>query len=167
MAVTQVKAESSQEINIGIENKQREAVVKALKQALADSYTLQLKTQYYHWNVKGSNFQTLHLLFGSQYDQLSAGVDELAERIRTLGAETIGTFRQFQELASIKEDAKLPANWQDMVHHLQQDNEALARELREKIAVAQKAGDEGTADLFIRRLQEHEKAGWFLRSHLA
>ncbi|MEI7669232.1 MAG: Dps family protein [Pseudomonadota bacterium] len=166
MSIAKIKESSNTEIQIGIDAKHREAVAKELKKILADTYSLQLKTQYYHWNVTGVNFHNLHLLFGTQYDELSLAVDELAERIRSLGFNAPGTFRQFLDISSIKEDAILPSNWPEMVSNLKDAHEEIAASIRNKIELAQKAGDEGTADLFIKRIQEHEKAAWFLRSQV-
>lgn len=165
MALAKIK-QSNGDIDIGLSAKSRKEVAQALANLLADTYTLQLKTQYYHWNVTGGNFQSLHTLFGTQYDELAAAVDELAERIRSIGHNAPGTFREFTSLSSLKEDKYLPDGWQGMVYNLAAAHEAVIRTVREKLEIAQKAKDEGTADLFIRRLQEHEKAVWFLRSHI-
>ena len=166
MAIAKMKSAPTGEIAIGLDSRARKEVVAALSHGLANTYLLQLKTQYYHWNVTGEHFAALHLLFETQYNELAAAVDELAERIRALGATTPGTFHEFAELASLQEDKSLPSNWQTMVSNLVAAHEAITRLARERIKVAQRAGDEGTADLFIRRLQAHEKAAWMLRSHL-
>ncbi len=165
MALTKIKP-AGNDIDTGLNPKARKEVAQLVAQGLANTYTLQLKTQYYHWNVKGENFHSLHLLFETQYNELAEAVDELAERIRALGVDTPGTFREFSELAFIKEDKTLPPDWQTMVANLQEAHEMLVKAAREKIVQSQKAGDEGTADLFIRRVQAHEKAAWMLRSHL-
>jgi len=165
MTLTKVKP-ASNDAGIGISSRSRKDVAQALGQALSDTYSLQLKTQYYHWNVTGELFHSLHTLFGAQYEELAEAVDELAERIRVLGHNAPGTFREFAEFSSLREDRYLPADWQTMVGNLAAAHEEVARSLREKIPAAQKNGDEGTADLFIGRLQAHEKAAWMLRSHL-
>jgi starvation-inducible DNA-binding protein len=166
MSLAKIKSATGAEPAIGLEKNARKHVAEALAQVLAETYLTQLKTQYYHWNVTGTHFSSLHLLFESQYNALAAGVDEIAERIRYLGFPTPGTFREFAALADLKEDASLPSDWETMVKNLLTANEGLARHLREKIEEAQEAGDEGSADLFIRRVQEHEKAAWMLRSFL-
>lgn len=167
MAIAKMKTPSSGEPDIGLERNARKHVAEALAQVLAGTYLTQLKTQYYHWNVTGTHFSSLHVLFEGQYNALAAAVDEIAERIRSLGFPTPGTFREFAALAEIPEDKTLPSDWSAMVKNLLAANEALARHLREHLADVQDAGDEGTADLFIRRLQEHEKAAWMLRSYIA
>jgi len=79
-------------INIGIAPEHRESVAAGLKQLLADSYTLYLQTHNFHWNVTGPRFRELHLLFEEQYTELATAVDDIAERIRTLGAAAPGTY---------------------------------------------------------------------------
>lgn len=152
--------------HIGLDKKERAAVAKLLAQTLADTYTLQLKTQFYHWNVTGPYFASLHAMFGEQYDALSAAVDEVAERIRALGQPTPGTFREFLQTTQISEDKTVPTTWQAMVKNLLAGHETCARALHAAIPTAQKYGDEVTADLFITRAEEHEKTAWMLRSLL-
>ncbi len=166
MAVIKAKSENSHPLNTGLGANARKEVAVCLGQLLAETYVLQLKTQYYHWNVTGPHFSALHVLFGGQYDAIAVAVDEVAERIRSVGHVAPGSFREFSALASIKEDKSLPASWKEMVENLTEANETVARVAREWLPKIQKAGDEGTADLLIRRLQEHEKAAWMLRSHL-
>jgi starvation-inducible DNA-binding protein len=165
MALTKAKP-AANEAEIGLTPAARKEVAQLLKESLANTYSLQLKTQYYHWNVTGPTFSSLHALFASQYEELSSAVDELAERIRTLGHTTPGTFHEFAALSSLKEDKYPPSDWKAMVANLLAAHEALTRRVRDKITAAQKNGDEGTADLFIGKLQAHEKAAWMLRSHL-
>jgi starvation-inducible DNA-binding protein len=166
MPAEKLKKLASDNIDIGISKNNRKEIVENLKSQLSDTYILQLKTQFYHWNVTGGNFHQLHLLFGSQYDELALAVDELAERTRSLGFNVIGTFNEFLKFAQVTEDKLLPQTSQEMLENLLSAHEHIAKTTREKIANAQKNGDEGTADLFIKRLQEHEKTAWFLRSHL-
>lgn len=166
MANTKNKTMANDDVNIGIGANARKEVASCLGQLLAGTYILQLKTQYYHWNVTGPHFAGLHTLFGAQYDAIALAVDEVAERIRSLGHTTPGTFREFASTSVIKEDKNLPEDWQEMVSNLADDNEAVARNAKDWLGRVQKAGDEGSADLLIRRIQEHEKAAWMLRSHL-
>src|SRR4028119_2338406 len=88
-------------VNIGIDEKQRGEIALGLSRLLADTYTLYLKTHNYHWNVTGPMFQTLHLMFETQYTELAEAVDVIAERIRALGYPAPGSFTEFQKLASI------------------------------------------------------------------
>ena len=77
-------------IDIGIDEDDRRAITEGLSRLLADTYTLYLKTHNYHWNVTGPMFQTLHLMFETQYNELALAVDLIAERIRALGSPRSG-----------------------------------------------------------------------------
>ena len=100
--------ESRMKIDIGIEAKAREEIARGLSRVLADTYTLYLKTHNFHWNVTGPMFQTLHLMFETQYNELALAVDLVAERIRALGFPAPGTYKKFAELSAVKEDDGLP-----------------------------------------------------------
>lgn len=153
------------EINIGIEEQDRLKIVDGLSHLLADTYTLYLKTHNFHWNVTGPMFQTLHLMFETQYTELAMAVDLVAERIRALGSHAPGTYAEFGRLSSIKEPDGVP-NAQAMIKQLVQDQEAVVRTARSIFPIVDKAGDEPTADLLTQRMQVHEKTAWMLRSLL-
>jgi starvation-inducible DNA-binding protein len=153
------------DIDIGISEKDRKKIADGLSRLLADTYTLYLKTHNYHWNVTGPMFQTLHLMFEQQYNELALAVDAVAERIRALGHAAPGTYAAFAKLSSIKEEAGVPEAL-DMVRNLVKGHEAVARTAREVFPLAEKAHDEPTADLLTQRLQVHEKTAWMLRSLL-
>jgi starvation-inducible DNA-binding protein len=104
-------------------------------------------------------------MFETQYNELWLAADEVAERIRTLDVFAPGSYSQFGKLTSIKEEAGVP-EWKDMVAQLVEGHEVAAATARETIKVADKAGDEGTADMVTGRLKEHEKTAWMLRSLL-
>ncbi|CAN5422771.1 non-specific DNA-binding protein DpsA [soil metagenome] len=153
----------NQPINIGISEADRKELALGLSRLLADTYTLYLKTHNYHWNVTGPMFQTLHLMFETQYNELALAVDLVAERIRALGVYAPATYSQFVKLSSIKEEDTIPAA-QDMIRNLVQGQEAVIRTARALLPIADKATDESTADLLTQRLQLHEKTAWMLRS---
>ncbi len=157
---------SDMTINIGIDEHDRAAIAGGLAKVLADTYTLYLKTHNYHWNVVGPMFNTLHLMFETQYNELALAVDEIAERIRSLGEPAPGSYLEFGELTSIEEDRDKPEAM-EMVRRLVVAHEAVARTARSVFPVADQAGDEPTADLLTQRLQVHEKTAWMLRSLLA
>ena len=140
-------------------------VVEALSKLLADSYTLYLKTHNYHWNVTGPMFTTLHTLFETEYTEMALAVDEIAERIRALGAVAPGSFSQFSSLAKIKEAAGVPKAT-DMIKELVEDQAHVVSAAKKVVKAAEAAGDDATADLGIRRTQVHEKNSWMLASHL-
>ena len=152
-------------INIGIEDEDRKAIAHGLATLLADTYTLYLKTHNYHWNVTGPMFQTLHVLFETQYTELALAVDLIAERIRALGVFAPGSYKEFAKLTSIKEADSIPAA-QEMIKDLVKGQEALAKTARSIVPVADKASDEPTLDLLTQRMQVHEKNAWMLRSLL-
>jgi len=154
------------EINIGIDAPQREQIGNGLSRVLADTYTLYLKTHNYHWNVTGPMFQTLHLLFEQQYNELALAVDLVAERIRALGLPAPGTYRQFGQLTTIAEDEGGVPKATDMIHRLLEGHEAVARTARAVFPLANDANDQPTCDLLTQRLQVHEKTAWMLRSLL-
>ena len=139
-------------------------VVQALSVLLADSYGLYLKTQNYHWNVTGPMFQSLHTLFQTQYEELTLIIDEIAERIRALGAKAPGSYSAFAKLGSVKEENGSPSA-AEMIENLAADQNLLIATAQALLEAAQAAGDEATADLAIGRITLHEKNRWMLLAH--
>ncbi|MGS2717612.1 Dps family protein [Eionea flava] len=152
-------------MNVGISEEQRQAVAASLGELLADTYTLYLKTHNFHWNVVGPKFHDLHLMFEEQYIELATAVDDVAERIRTLGFPAPGTYQQFAALTSIDETVGVPSA-DEMVAILASDNETLIRTARRILPLAQDVDDESTASLIADRMVVHEKTAWMLRSLL-
>ncbi|PSB04713.1 Dps family protein [Merismopedia glauca] len=152
-------------INLGIEEPERQQIAEGLSRLLADTYTLYLKTHNFHWNVTGPMFQTLHLMFETQYNELALAVDLIAERIRALGFPAPGTYSDYAKLSSITETAGVPKA-EDMIRLLVEGQEVVVRTARSIFPVAEKANDEPTADLLTQRMQVHEKTAWMLRSLL-
>lgn len=143
----------------------RKTVVEALSALLASSYTLYLKTQNYHWNVTGPMFTTLHTLFETQYTELATAVDEIAERIRALGAFAPGSLTAFAGISSVKEESGRPEA-KDMIRILVSDQNLVTVAAQRVIEAAEAANDQASADLGTRRMEVHEKNAWMLRSHL-
>ena len=143
----------------------RDETLRALEVLLADTYTLYLKTHSYHWNVKGPMFTTLHTLFEAQYNELALAVDEIAERIRALGAPAPGSYSQFTERARVLEDRTVPRA-EEMIRNLVADMETVADAARGVVRAAEVAGDDASGDLGVRRIDVHEKNAWMLGSHL-
>jgi starvation-inducible DNA-binding protein len=152
-------------IDLGIKPQDRKAIAQGLSRLLADTYTLYLKTHNFHWNVKGPMFQTLHLMFETQYNELALAVDLIAERIRALGYPAPGSYAEYSKLSSIKEATGVPAA-KKMIAELVAGQEAVVRTARSIFPVVDKANDEPTADLLTQRMQIHEKTAWMLRSLL-
>ncbi len=155
----------SDKIDIGINDEARAEIAAGLKRLLADTYTLYLKTHNYHWNVTGPRFRDLHLLWEEQYTELAVAVDDVAERIRTLGHPAPGTYREFASLTSIHEPETVP-DAEGMLRDLVSAQESVVRTAREILPPAQGAGDESSASLIADRMVVHEKAAWMLRSLL-
>lgn len=152
-------------IDIGIDEQSREEIAKGLSRLLADTYTLYLKTHNYHWNVTGPQFQTLHVMFEGQYNELALAVDAIAERIRSLGVKAPGTYAEFAKLTVIKETSgEISAT--EMLKELVQSHEAVVKTARSIFPIVDEAHDEPSADLLTQRMQIHEKTAWMLRSML-
>jgi len=152
-------------IDIGIAENDRAAIAGGLGRLLADTYSLYLMTHNFHWNVTGPMFQTLHVMFETQYTELAVAVDLVAERIRSLGFPAPATYSEFMRLSSIQEVPGVPKA-EAMIRLLVEAQEAVVRTARSIFAVVEQATDEATADLLTQRIQLHEKTAWMLRSLL-
>jgi starvation-inducible DNA-binding protein len=152
-------------IDIGIGEPDRLEIADGLSRLLADTYTLYLKTHNYHWNVTGPMFQTLHLMFETQYSELALAVDLIAERIRALGVRAPASYHEFSKLSSVAEDDDQP-DATEMIRRLVRAQEAVVRTARSVFPCVERAHDEPTADLLTQRMQVHEKTAWMLRSLL-
>ena len=154
-------------LNIGLTDRQRAGVIDLLNHDLADAYLVLVKTKKYHWDVVGPQFMTLHKLWEEQYAALSESIDEIAERVRTLGGYPVGTMAGCLQLASIKEDPGDVPMATGMVARLVTDHEQIIRNLREHIdACADTFEDQGTADFLTALMEAHEKMAWMLRSFI-
>ena len=152
-------------IEIGITEQGREASATALHRLLGETYALYTKTHGYHWNVTGPRFQSLHDMFMTQYTELWAALDEIAERIRALGHFAPGSSAEMMEQATIPADNGVP-DAEAMIANLARGHEAVARAARDGIEAATKAGDDVTADLMTQRATIADKTAWMLRSSL-
>jgi starvation-inducible DNA-binding protein len=152
-------------MNLGLNPKTLHKNAEILKKVLADTYTLYLKTQNYHWNVTGLNFHSLHTLFEMQYTELALAVDLLAERIRALGEKAPGSFAEFSRLTSIKE-ASGDEKAEQMIANLAADHETLAKALRADLINVSENHDDATQDVLTERAGAHEKTAWMLRATL-
>lgn len=146
--------------NTGISAEQRQIIANGLITLLADTYTLYAKTHNFHWNVTGPMFNTLHLMFETEYNELWSATDVIAERIRALGFFVPATYK-----SSIKLPEEVPSA-QEMIKQLLDGHEAVTRTVRSLFPHADDAHDEATADLLTARLNIHEKTAWMLRSLL-
>lgn len=151
------------EVHTGLAPEGREKIANHLNQVLADTYALFLKTQNYHWNVRGVEFKTIHELTEEKYTEMFKSIDVIAERIRSLGHNAPGTFEEYQSMSGI-----LPALYDvssmHMCKDLCEDHETLAQNLRSAMSTASKYKDEATIDMLTANLRFHEKSAWMWRS---
>lgn len=152
-------------IDIGINEQDRIEIAEGLKRLLADTYTLYLQTHNFHWNVTGPQFRELHLMFEEHYMELATAVDDIAERIRTIGVAAPGTYKAFAQLSSIEEVEGVPPS-ETMVELLTTGHEKVVKTARAVLKTAQAADDESTASLVGDRMRIHEKNAWMLRATL-
>ena len=153
--------------NIGLADKQREGVVQILNTLLSDEYLLYTKARNYHWNVTGPQFNDLHKFFESQYEALNEIVDDVAERARSLGGNSLGTLKEFVQHTRLKEHPSHYPSARDMISNLLADHEALIRSLRVDLETcAERYHDVGTNDFLTGLMEQHEKMAWMLRAFL-
>lgn len=152
-------------INIGISEKDRKKIAEGLARMQADTYTLYLKTHNFHWNVTGPMFQTLHLMFQTQYNESWLAVDVIAERIRALGFPAPGSYKEFAALTEIKDSKGVP-NAKEMIRQLVDGQETVVHTARAVFPIAESVGDQPTADMLTQRMTVHEQNAWMLRSLL-
>lgn len=139
------------------------SVSDSLKVLLSDTYTLYLKTQNYHWHVKGPNFKPLHELFEEQYTELAMAIDTIAERLRMLGEDAPASFSEFETYRTLKDgNAKLTAD--EMLKEIHTDHLALIATLNKAFNQASESNDEGSVALLSERITIHEKMAWMLAS---
>ena len=139
-------------------DKSQKKVAAGLAKLLADTYAVYLKTHGYHWNVRGPNFGSLHNLFMTQYTEMWASIDLIAERIRALGEYAPQGYAAFAELSDIK-DGSPKHDAEAMLKELVADHATLV----ETAKAAREGADDVTASLIDARVEAHEKHAWMLR----
>lgn len=149
--------------HIGIEAADRVEIAGGLSDLLANTYTLYVQTQGYHWNVTGATFPGLHQMLEDQYVELQGAVDLVAERVRAIGERSPGSLAEFLERTSVK-DNKGATTAAQMVKDLIEGHETTVRVARPLVEIAEKAGDVASADLVTERIRAHEKTAWMLRA---
>jgi starvation-inducible DNA-binding protein len=153
-------------VNIGISEKNRQAVANALNQLLADEHVLYNKTRNYHWSVEGPSFMEFHKLYEQQYTDLAEMIDEIAERIRTIGHFAEGRLKELLKLADLDEPAP-PTDQASQIRNLEGDHEILINKIRKLInEFDEKYKDIGSSDFVTGLLKQHEKMAWMLRSYV-
>ncbi|HEY8561141.1 MAG TPA: DNA starvation/stationary phase protection protein Dps [Pyrinomonadaceae bacterium] len=151
---------------IDIEKGNREKIIEILNQRLADASDLKSQAKQAHWNVKGMNFIALHELFDQVASDLDPHVDDIAERITTLGGVALGTVRVAAQNSSLSE---YPLEISDGAAHVDALSNALAdfgKKVRADIDTTDALGDKDTADLFTGVSRSIDKLLWFVEAHL-
>ncbi|WP_417320059.1 Dps family protein [Emcibacter sp.] len=166
MTNTTLKMVDDKDVNIGVQKKNRLKVAEALSGCLASTYSLYMKTLFYHWNVTGPQFRDLHKMFEEQYQELHSAGDEIAERIRALGHFAPGTYSEYSKLSDVEEDKELPSSSGEMLSNLLKAHETCSARARKVLKVAEDAEDEVTADMMVERMSIHDEAAWMLRATL-
>lgn len=151
---------------IGLNDKKVVALVDQLNDLLANYQVHYQKLRGCHWNVRGNDFFTLHVKFEELYNNAQLTIDELAERVLTLGKSPYSTFKSYIEVAQIKEiqtEGLAPAQMVDAILQDYKTLIALEREIIEN--ASENANDEGTADMITGFMKFQEKTSWMLRAY--
>ena len=153
--------------NIGIKEKDTAAVAEILNKLLADHNVLYVKARNAHWNIEGPDFHAQHLFLETIYDALAETIDDIAERVRSIGHYAVGSLKEFLELSQLSEDKPAKNDSKSFIKALLNDYESIIISIRENIETVEKHGDAGTEDFLVGIMEEHEKTAWMLRAHLA
>lgn len=154
--------------DIGISGEQTKQVAGILQRLLADEHVFYMRLRNYHWNVVGPHFGSLHALFQAQYTAVELIIDQVAERIRSIGYPVvIGTLTEMLQQTTLQEKPGVYPVDRQMVDDLVADHEAIIRNLRRDLrACDEQYDDMGTSDFLTALMEEHEKLAWLLRAHL-
>lgn len=163
---TTINKTDIREMNTDLKRDDRVEMAEKLGEVLASTYVLYQKTQSVHWNVTGPMFVSVHKMTEAQYEDLAESIDDLAERIRALGAKTPVGLSKYINSSAIDDQTE----WGDvdaMLRQLSSDNLAVADQMREFVKTAEKANDVFTADLLTSRIGALEEASWMLSASLS
>src|SRR5260221_1569625 len=152
--------------NVGITDKNKQAIAEILNVLLADEHILYTKTRNYHWNYEGDNFMELHKFFEGQYDELAEIIDEVAERIRMLGHYPEGRLKDFIRITRLQEQDYTTIQAEQLMNLLA-DHESIIINIRKAVSkVTDTYKDAGTTDFITGIMKQHEKMAWMIRSYL-
>ncbi|PNK59866.1 Dps family protein [Psychrobacter sp. FDAARGOS_221] len=150
---------------IGLEKKDMSAVIEQLNNLLSTYHIFYINVRGYHWNVKGPHFFSLHEKFEELYTDLQVQIDEIAERVLTLGGTPLHAYSDFAKHSGIQEHKDVFSG-EDCVKGVVAGLQELIAEQRKVSAVAEEAEDQGTADLVDDYVQEQEKLIWMYNAFL-
>lgn len=152
---------------LGITDKNRQAVAAELSKVLADETVLYIKTKNAHWNIEGADFYEKHKFFETQFGQLDGFIDQVAERIRSLGHFAPASLNAYLSLTHLTEKNQYKNDSQGFINELLEDHESIIMGFRQHIKkFADDFHDLGSSDFITGLMEQHEKMAWFLRSHL-
>ena len=152
---------------IGIKEESQSKIAHELAKLLADEFVLYTKTRNAHWNVEGPDFYNKHKFFEDQFNAIDEILDEVAERIRTLGHYAPATLKDYLKLTQLTEASREANDSNGFIKELLKDHEGIIIRLRENInSIATNSKDFGTSDFITGLMETHEKMAWMLRSHL-
>ncbi len=153
--------------DIGIKPANSAEVAHSLNRLLADEHLLYIKTRNAHWNVEGPDFLTIHRFFEEQYKQIESIIDDIAERIRTIGHYPEATLAGFLKETHLTEESREKNNSSGFMKSLLEDHQTIIIHLRENIErYATEWKDAGSSDFITGLMETHEKMAWMLRAHL-
>lgn len=149
-----------------LERGDRRVLSEMIGEALANTYVLYHKTQAFHWNITGPLFYSVHQMTESQYKDMAEAIDDLAERIRSIGFRAPTGLNTYTEHSTVK-DVNTNHGAEDMIRQLAEDHQTVAQTLRLAAEEADKRRDVYTADLLTARIGVHEEASWMLSALIA
>ncbi len=153
-------------INTDISKKNCQEIAKLLNHLLANEYILYTKTWKFHWNVKGKHFGALHAFLDAQRIELGNIIDDVAERVRALDIDSIGTLKEFLEKTALPEHPGKNPDDLTMLKLLLTDHMEIIRKTRQDAEFVMKWNDSATNSFLCELLEKHEKMAWMLRAHL-
>lgn len=151
------------DLKTGVDSDARKEIAEALSKSLADTFSLYIKTLGVHWNAVGPAFFSLHKMTEEQYEDMEDAIDAIAERIRAIGHPAPAGFGDFKSMSIVDSEKTLTVA-DDMINALANDNEAIAKRLREFVELAEQHDDVFTADMLTARIGQHEENVWMLRA---
>ncbi len=151
--------------NIGLNTEKTQALALQLNDLLANYQVLYVNTRGYHWNIKGEKFFELHLKFEELYNNFILKIDEIAERVLTLGATPLHSFTEYLKISAIKEIENL-TDGKIIIKQLLTSLEVLLTKQRNILTLSSEADDEGTNAMMSDYIREQEKLVWMLNAYL-
>ncbi|UWZ81645.1 Dps family protein [Occallatibacter riparius] len=146
----------------GFTPEQVQSISRALNSLLADVFALYIKTKNFHWHMSGPHFRDYHLLLDEQAAQVFAISDDIAERVRKIGGNTLRSIGEISKLQRIHDNEKPFVPAEEMLRELRDDNQALALNLREAHEITSQASDFATTSMIENWIDEAERRAWFL-----